>query len=590
MAHKKVNSHTKSVQEKLDILKQNLMDGFAAEKGKKIKCFISVGYKNMRAVVFHGVGNTANTAFKSAQSRALKFIKSQNAEPPWLKADVVTMEKTLELDEFLILASRIKKYYFKYGISFDEMYNNAFLQQEVNAGALIKYHTSQSINPKPPKEIQDLIGLSFDADSRHVQAEINYNNINVYNRTVRGQHVVLSADIINEVTIFETKGWFFDEEQLFEMDDNELCTSRRKIDALSPDMTKDLLVKMSGYLAGTVEESGRFVYGYYSCYNKVISTYNCIRHALAVYSLCETYLVTKDEALLKPIKKSFAYLLDKFIYEVDEYAFVVESESTSEIKLGALGVTILSITKYLEIFDEKEQYLPLLRKIGNAIRYMQNPVTGQFSHVFSYPNLELVEKFRIVYYSGEAAFALMRIYALDQDELWLKTVRKAFDYFIKHNYWNNYDHWLAYCINELTAVSPDDKYFEFGLKNAFSNIDFIEKRITTWATLLEMMTASYKMIKNIQKNDKGYLLNDYDLNHISNVMKVRAERLLNGIFFPEHAMYFKSPETILYGSFIRHNTFRVRNDDVAVHLLGYCRYLNDVMGVEEWVLGSQSLM
>jgi len=577
---KKDDLDTTCVLDKLATLKQKVMDGFEPKEGEKIKCFISVGYPHQRAVVFHGVGNTKDTAFKSAQSRALKFIKSQGTIPPWLKLDIVTMEKTLPIDDFLTLASMIKRYYFKYGVSFDEMYNSAFLQQEVNAGALIRYSKAESIRPKPSPEIAELTGLSYDADSRLTIAEINYGNINVYLRRVRLQDSNINSKATDKIIIFETKSWFFDEDQLLEMDDKELSISRRKIDSLSADIIRDILVKMSHYLVGTVEESGRFVYGYFSCYNKTISTYNCVRHALGVYSFCETYLVTKDEALLEPIKKSLTYFIDNFIYEVDDYAFVYESQSSNEIKLGALGVAVLAITKYLEIFDEKDHYLKLLKKIGNAIIYMQNPVTGKFIHVIGYPNLEVIDEFRIVYYSGEAAFALMRIYALDKNDLWLKTVHKSFDFFIKNSYWKNYDHWLAYCTNELTAISPDDQYFEFGLKNAFSNIDFIEKRITTWATFLEMMTASSAMIKKIQANGKDYLLEGYDIDRFYRVMKIRAERLLDGTFFPEHAMYFKSPETILYGSFIKHHTFRVRNDDVAHHLSGYCHYLTDVLESE----------
>ena len=572
-----MDAKKQSSQEKLQVLKEKFISSPSSLATDKPKCLLSVGYKHRRAAVFSGVGNTKESAFKSAQDRAQKFIKSQGSEPPWLKLDIVTMEKKLPISEFLTLASMTKKFYFKYGISFDELYNNAFLHQEVNAGALLKYSTSESRNPDPSQEITELIGISRDADSRRTRADINYNNINAYLKTVRSQHGILTDDSVKDIIIFDTKGWFFDEEHLFEMDEAELRNSRRKIDELTPELTHDLLGKMSRYLASTVEDNGRFVYGYFSCYNKQISTYNCVRHALGVYSMCETYLVTKDESLISPIKKSLKYLLEKFIYEVDEYAFVVEFESNHEIKLGALGVVVLAVAKYLDIFDEKDEYLPLLHKIGNGIRYMQNPVTGQFTHVLSYPNLEVIDKFRIVYYSGEAAFALMRIYSLDKNDIWLKTVHKAFDYFIKHNYWQNYDHWLAYCTNELTAISPDDKYFEFGLKNAFTNLDFIEHRITTWATFLEMLTASHTMIENIRKAGKDYLLDSYDVDRFYRVMKIRAERLLNGIFFPEFAMYFKSPETILYGSYIRHHTFRVRNDDVAHHLSGYCHYLVDVM-------------
>ena len=570
----------KRIQDKLTILKQSAMDSLDMPQNEKIKCFISVGYPQQRAVVFHGVGNTKDTAFKAAQNDALKFIKAQKVAPPWLKLDVVTMEKKLAIKDFLVLAARTKRFYFKYGISFDDMYNHAFLQQEVNAGALVKYTMFEDVSPNPSKEIAELVGISYDADSEHTKAQINYLNVNAYLRRVRGRNVNIARESVEDIIIFDTTSWFYDEDQLFQMGDTELCTSRRKIDNLSANMTKDLIVKMSHYLRNTIEDSGRFIYGYFSCYNKTISTYNAIYHALGVYSLCETYLVTKDETLLEPIKKSLAYLIDNFLYEVGDYLFVVEFESNNEIKLGALGVVVLAIEKYLAIFDERDRYLLVMQKIGNAICYMQNPVTGQFTHVFSYPDLEVIEKFRIVYYSGEAAFALMRIYALDKDPRWLKAVHKAFDYFMKHNYWQHYDHWIACCINELTAISPDDKYFEFGLKNTFSNLEFIEKRITTWATLLEMLSVSNTMIKSIYTNDKEYLLEDYDIDCFYRVIKIRAERLLNGIFFPEFAMYFKSPETILYGSFIRHHTFRVRNDDVAHYLSGYCHYLTDVLDAE----------
>ena len=209
-----------------------------------------------------------------------------------------------------------------------------------------------------------------------------------------------------------------------------------------------------------------------------------MRHALGVYSLSETYLVTKDQTLIEPIRKSLAYLVETYIYTIKGYSFVVDYESDHEIKLGGLGVAVLAIVKYLEIFDEKEIYLPLLKQIGKGIRYMQDEITGRFTHVLHFPDLEVVERFRIVYYSGEAAFALMRIYSVDKSDLWLETVQKAFDYFIENEYLKNSDHWLAYCTNELTAVIPEDRYFEFGLKNTFYNLNYIMKRITTWATFL----------------------------------------------------------------------------------------------------------
>ena len=39
------------------------------------------------------------------------------------------------------------------------------------------------------------------------------------------------------------------------------------------------------------------------------------------------------------------------------------------------------------------------------------------------------------------------------------------DRFIEKKYWQYHDHWLGYCTNELVQINPQDKYFEFGIKN-----------------------------------------------------------------------------------------------------------------------------
>ena len=44
--------------------------------------------------------------------------------------------------------------------------------------------------------------------------------------------------------------------------------------------------------------------------------------------------------------------------------------------------------------------------------------TYETTHLLNYPDLK--EKFRIIYYDGEAALALLRLYQKDENELWLK--------------------------------------------------------------------------------------------------------------------------------------------------------------------------
>lgn len=113
-------------------------------------------------------------------------------------------------------------------------------------------------------------------------------------------------------------------------------------------------------------------------------------------------------------------------------------------------------SKYLrsglaEVFDDFS-YLPHAQKLAQGILNLQLE-NGEFMHVLHYPSLQVKERFRIIYYYGEAAFALMRLYRLDKQQKWIDAVEKAFDHFIEKDYWKNHDHWLSYCTNELTAYA-----------------------------------------------------------------------------------------------------------------------------------------
>lgn len=92
------------------------------------------------------------------------------------------------------------------------------------------------------------------------------------------------------------------------------------------------------------------------------------------------------------------------------------------------------LTKYQELTQD-DRYLKYAEAIANGILEMID-VKGETTHVLHYPSLEVKEKFRIVYYDGEAALALLRLYQINYDERLLSTVKRMFEHFIEKKYEN----------------------------------------------------------------------------------------------------------------------------------------------------------
>lgn len=288
--------------------------------------------------------------------------------------------------------------------------------------------------------------------------------------------------------------------------------------------------------------------------------------------------MTRDPDLKAAIDRSIKHLTEKLIREIvspdgSEMAFLIEEDD--EIKLGGNGVALLALTRHALAFDSRE-HVALMEKIALGIRYMQN-ADGSFRHVLRSSDLTVKQEFRTIYYEGEAAFGLMRLYDLTKDRRWILMVEMAFEHFLRNDHWRHHDHWLSYCVNELTRYRPDSRYFQFGLRNVSGYLDFVATRITTFPTLLELMMAAREMLSRIAADPVHQpLLTQIDLGAFLDALERRALYLLNGHFWPELAMYFAKPDRIVGSFFIRHHAFRVRIDDVEHYLSGliaYGRYL-----------------
>ena len=499
-----------------------------------------------RAVTAQGSGADLDAAWDLATAALKKIMARRKLRGRFLRVDWVEKAETWTWDLLRKRLREVKRNYCRKGIALDRSFSRLFLEMEINAQAML-YGGNQVSH-----------------------CVLNESNFQLAAQQKYGVGTTVDFQGDGEVYILETAGLFCGEDGIVhELYGNGRNAGRRKIESLDDETLADIIRNSSDFLARQVDKEGRFVYGYHPCFNRQIPAYNALRHASTTYSMLEAWEKTRQPELLAAIERALDYLTTQFIQDCDDKAFVVDTGN--EIKLGANATAILAMTKYSAVLGS-DRFTALMEKLALGILHMQAQ-DGSFTHVLTWPSLEVKEKLRIVYYEGEAAFALMRLYSLTKDERWIGAVERAFGHFIEKDYWKHHDHWLSYCTNELTLYRPELRYFRFGIQNFEGYLDFVLQRITTFPTLLELMMAGRKMLDRLKAMPKGAeLLVGLDEARFDQALHFRAAYLLNGHFWPEYAMFFRYPDQILGSFFIRHHAFRVRIDDVEHYLSGLVAY------------------
>lgn len=516
--------------------------------------FISLGFLNRRAHVFKIKNN--NSAINNIQKEIFN-LSQRGFKTKWIRLDFIRKNVEVSFKDLFEELPKIRRNYIDFGISFDPSFTLAFLPEEINANAFVR--------PIPGKDHQSLY--------------ICEKNINTYLKKFKSYRgIYFHKKYVNKNVIkFYTQGYLLDGDTIIELIPDGYMHGIRKVE---PDDRRDefnnLINGATNYLLNQVKESGRYEYGRFPHFDRKIGFYNILRHASSTYSLLEGLEYLDDLEGIKIAKKTLDYMLENYLYidpeKPDEAYIFDDTNNINEIKLGQNGVALIALTKYMSITNSDE-YLEIAAKIARGTTRMIGE-DGDTIHVLNYPELTVKEEKRVIYYDGEAAFGLMRLYQQDKNPEWLKYVEILFKHFIENNYWKYSDHWLSYCTFELTKIKPSEKYYIFGLKNISRRLDYIYQRETTFPTFLEMLMAGYKMVTAMKESNLQYLIDEHlDEDKFNKTVVKRADYQRTGYFYPESAMYFKNPQNILHSFFIKHHGYRVRIDDVQHYISGYIQYM-----------------
>lgn len=503
--------------------------------------FFSVCNTTERASVFCGTGPDLRSAWKAADEQVTSFLADSNYDPVWVKADIVSGSEVYDTEEVNKAIEKPRDYFLRYGIAFDQKYQTALLEAELNGAGIYNYS-------------DDILSLK---------------SLNRYLNKAGREPL---DELPNACTLFQCISWFCDETNtVYALSGDGPSYGRRNIPLLDDAYATQMLGHASSFLMEQLNEDGSFVYGLYPRFDRMVDGYNIIRHAGTIWALACQYKLTGDERLLDVIDPAIDYLLTDLTYADDDTAYILK-EKNNEIEIGTSGLTIVALTEYMDAVDS-DRYLDVCRDLGNGIVALLDQETGTFYQVLN-DDFTRKEQFRIVYYDGEATFALCRLYGMTGEQVWLDAAKTAVDHFIEADYTEYKDHWIAYSMNEITKYVDDPEYYTFGLRNVQENLDRIRKSEITSPTYMEMLMATFELYTRIEdRNIKvPYLETNFDLGGFLETVNIRANRMLDGYTFPEFAMYMAKPQKILNTFMVRHDSFRIRIDDVQHNIGGYYLY------------------
>ncbi len=502
----------------------------------KAVAIISVSDGKSRAKSFSATTGSLSASLEKASEKA----KASGITPKWLKLEVVTAVEQKKYSDFTAEVMGKRGGSFRRGIAFNDYFGRVITEGELNANGLIDYETGK----------------------------LKLTEVNSFLKFLGKKQL---DKIPSTLYIFDTSSYFTENTAYAEKLINEKynSTGRRGVN-VNRDYLENLAGKTSDYLAGICDKNGKFVYGYYPIDNEEIEGYNMLRHAGTTWNLILQYEMTGNEELLPVIERALTYL-SKFIqYKNDSTAFVI---SENCLNVGGNGLALLAYCSYAEIVGS-DKYNKVIEALANGVIFMQKE-NGGYVHAISKSTYKVLKDYIIVYYDGEAMYGVLKAYGVTGKKKYLDCARKAGDYFIANNYETLNSHWISYGFNELTKYLPEEKYFEFGLKNLSENnyTTKIYNTVTAVHTANETLGAGFELYDRLVSG--GYecdYLEQFDEEALFKAIRRRVYYGQNYFMFPEYAMYFENPQTVLNSFAVREDNFRIRIDDIQHFMGGYYLY------------------
>jgi hypothetical protein len=239
-----------------------------------------------------------------------------------------------------------------------------------------------------------------------------------------------------------------------------------------PRLTKETLlagaVAGGRYLLRHLYDDGRFGYEYTPSNDRDEAyglDYSLPRHAGATYFLTQLFRATHDSTFGEGARRALDFLAAR---QPEACArpdrSCVANHDMRVADLGAAAMALLAVGEYESATGDRTQ-MPWARRLAEFLLFMQKD-NGDFCHLFDVFADKRDEKSKLLYFSGEAAFALAKLTAFvgpgDRDYArWVAALDRALDYLTDKQYANlagqfyfGEDHWTCMAADAAWEALP----------------------------------------------------------------------------------------------------------------------------------------
>ncbi len=206
--------------------------------------------------------------------------------------------------------------------------------------------------------------------------------------------------------------------------------------ATTPASVQAAAHRAAHYLVKSVKADGTFLYRLNMDPTRAVKRkYNILRHAGTIYAMGMYHQRYPDPTLLSEMVRTGRYLRDEAVRPVPDRDGLLavwsdpkvnNSDSPLQAKLGGTGLGLVAL---LSLEGIHPGFTPLedLQALGRFIVFMQTE-EGDFCSKYIPSTGGCSEKWRSLFYPGEAILGLLMLYERDPSKVWLDSAAKGMAY------------------------------------------------------------------------------------------------------------------------------------------------------------------